>query len=165
MCFYVCMWLQLQMEAQCSLTCKCLHEAIWLNTAVQKSHITIASIVFYLDDCWSQWSSKYCTYTGCHWWLCCSPLGPSWHGSSWVWLPDSPPCPLTSVVSLSQTQPAAAVAPAASNSATVAPTDRIHTEHEHTKRSGENVNKTLPGTFKQSTVSLYFTPPWLCFLH
>ncbi len=119
-----------------------INEAIWLNTAVQKSHITIASSVCYSDDCWSQWLSKYCTYTGCHWWLCCSPLGPLWHGSSWVWLPDSPSSPLTSVVSRSQTQTVAAVAPAASNSATVAPMDRIHTEHKYTKRSGKT-NKTV----------------------
>lgn len=63
------------------------------------------------------------TYTGCHWWPCCSPPGLSLPESSWALPPGSPRGPSASAASRSLKQFAADAAPAASGNANVAPTE------------------------------------------
>lgn len=75
------------------------------------------------------------TYTGCHWWLCCSPLDLSLRESSWASPPGSPRVPSASAASRSRRRLAADDAPAASGNANAAPTQNKHQHFvgNHTK--------------------------------
>lgn len=70
------------------------------------------------------------TYTGCRWWLCCSPLGLSWLESSWALTPGSPHGPWASAASHSQRQSSADAAPAVSGNANVAPKEKERKRYE-----------------------------------